>query len=146
MGKVKVEKSAFSNDNIKKEVKLEVKVESGDDIDAAEDGEMKIQQPAVNFVEDDNVGTGLAAALALARQKGFTDKDRHLHGRSNDKKAFKNNSSFGGKKTSNDEINLRYVDEEGDEMTPKEVFSFLFLYWIIGLSSLISLCSWYFSK
>lgn len=106
---------------------MDIENEENAQVKQEEESSKQVETPVSYLLEpeDENAGGGLAAALALARRKGLMEGDRHLHGRANDKRTLKNNESFGGRKMDTHEINLRYLNEDGDEMTPREAYRHL---------------------
>ena len=82
---------------------------------------------STSFLDDElDAGGGLTQALALARQRGLISENRHLLGRAKDKKEFQFESKLRkeNKKTADYDfqVNLKYLNEEGEEMTQREAW------------------------
>lgn len=101
--------------------------------DTASKNEMDVEIEGEPDTNEDNymerevsAGSSVAAALALARQKAVLGRDKHLLGRAQDKKALRNTDIFTSKPNSSD-VSLKYLNDDGDEMTPREVYIFKFI-------------------
>jgi U4/U6.U5 tri-snRNP-associated protein 1 len=80
-------------------------------------------QEEVKFLNQESLGSGIAAALKNIREKGYLmDETLTVTGRAKDKTYTEELSKF--EKAPSDRIKLEYRDETGRMMTPKEAFRY----------------------
>eukprot|EP01016_Furgasonia_blochmanni_P036928 TRINITY_DN4291_c0_g1_i11.p1 TRINITY_DN4291_c0_g1~~TRINITY_DN4291_c0_g1_i11.p1 ORF type:complete len:448 (+),score=134.16 TRINITY_DN4291_c0_g1_i11:338-1681(+) len=96
----------------------------GDDENNGEEKDAEKLREEVQFVEEEHVGTGMAGALKLLRERGTLSEDAiEYSGRAKDPKPHEELAKFGIK--GEDRVKLEYRDSHGKLMTQKEAFRFM---------------------